>query len=100
MIRGNSAKALFFATIATGAWVVAMHAQAGTLGNGAAQRQFKAFGKEGDAQQHCPNDKVLWASSAQHRIFYMNGTGPQRNGGVYACMADITKAGWRIKSGG
>ena len=100
MIRGNVSKALLSVSIVAGVAVASMPVQAGSAGNGAAGNGFPQYRYEADAKKYCANDKVVWGSSANRGVFYLEGTGPQRIGGFYACMADAKKAHMQIQPGG
>jgi hypothetical protein len=96
MFRGSISTALFNVSIALGVAVIAMPAQAGSTGNGAAGGGFSQYTYETDANRLCKGDTVVWGSSANKGIYYVKGAGPQRIGGFYACMADVKKAGYKI----
>ena len=100
MVRGNVSKALLSAAIVAAVVVAAMPVRAGSTGNGTAGGGFPQYRYEADAKKNCRNDKVVWGSSAHRGIFYAEGTGPQRIGGFYACMADAKKAHMQIQGGG
>src|SRR5689334_23020495 len=100
MNRGTIPKALFSTLLVLGMAVPTMPIQAGSTGNGSAGGGFPQYRYEADAKKNCRNDKVVWGSSAHRGIFYIEGTGPQRIGGFYACMADAKKAHMQIQGGG
>jgi hypothetical protein len=100
MKRGNVPKALVSIFAVAGVAVAAMPVQAGSAGNGAAGGGFPQYRYEADAKKNCRNDKVVWGSSAHRGVFYIEGTGPQRIGGFYACMADAKKAHMQIQGAG
>src|ERR1700687_2162803 len=100
MIRGNVSKTLLSVAIVAGVAVAAMPVQAGSTGNGSAGSGFPQYRYEADAKKNCRNDKVVGGSSAYRGVFFLEGTGPQRNGGFYACMADAKKAHMQIHPGG
>jgi hypothetical protein len=97
MRRGNVTKALVSIFLAAEVAVAATAVQAGSTANGAAGGGFPQYRYEADAKKNCRNDKVVWGSSAHRGIFYAEGTGPQRIGGFYACMADAKKAHMQIQ---
>ncbi len=102
MIRRSILKTLLSVSIVAGIAGTTMAAQAGSTGNGTAGNglpQFKSlslFRNEADAQHSCPNDKVVWGSSANIGVYFVKGAGPVRFAGFYACVADAKKAGYRI----
>jgi hypothetical protein len=69
---------------------------AGSTGNGAAGGGFPQYTYRADADKACARDTVVWGSSEHPGVFYVDGAGPQRIGGFYACMAVAQKAGMHI----
>ena len=92
----QSLKLLSCVSIAAAFALTAAPAQAGSHGNGAAGSGFPQYRYQADAQKGCAGDTVVWGSSEHPRIFYVDGVGPQRIGGFYACMAVARKAGMQI----
>ncbi len=88
------------ATVATIAGV-ALPALAGSTGNGTAGSGFSQYTFEADATRLCKGDTVVWGSSANKGVYFLKSDGPyyggKRIGGLYACMADVKKAGYKIE---
>jgi hypothetical protein len=110
MIRENSSKALFSASILVAVAVAAtpVQAQKPPPPNAPAGSGFPQFTNEADAVRQCGNDRVVWGSGANKGVYYMPGAGPYsgagpagpvRIGGFYACAAVVTKAGMKIETG-
>lgn len=111
MIRWSISTALLVAAIVAATVGAAMPAVAGSAGNGTAgfglpqYKDLQMYRYEADAQRLCKGDTVVWGSSANIGIYFVKdsgpyydrGSGPQRVGGYYACMADAKKAGYKIE---
>jgi hypothetical protein len=69
---------------------------AGHAGNGAAGGGFPQYRVRADADKGCPGDTVVWGSSEHKGIYYVDGVGPKRVGGLFACMAAVKKAGYQV----
>jgi hypothetical protein len=93
MIRGT----LLAVSIVAGTAGAALPTGAGSTGNCAAGTGFPQYTYEADAIRLCKGDTVVWGSSQHKGIYYVEGAGPQRIGGFYACKADVTKAGYKIE---
>ena len=72
---------------------------AGHAGNGAAGSGFPQYTSRADADRDCKGDTVVWGSSEHKGIYYVDGAGPKRVGGFYACMAAVKKAGYQVVMG-
>ncbi|HEY1975532.1 MAG TPA: hypothetical protein VGG89_03185 [Candidatus Baltobacteraceae bacterium] len=44
----------------------------------------------------CKGDTVVWGSAAHRGVYYVDGVGPERIGGFYACKSDVKKAGYTL----
>ena len=111
MIRRNIAKALLAVSTMAVTAGATLPAQAGSTGNGTAgfglpqYKDLAMYRFQADAQRLCKGDTVVWGSSANIGIYFVKGSGPyydrgsgpQRVGGFYACMADAKKAGYKIE---
>lgn len=95
-MTAKSLKRLSHLCIAAAFAVAAPPVQAGSHGNGAAAGGFPQYRNLADAQKSCAPDTVVWGSSEHPGVFYVDGVGPQRIGGFYACMAVARKAGMQI----
>lgn len=71
-------------------------AWAGSMGNGTAGSGFPQYRLHADAVKGCKGDTVVWGSAAHRGVYYVDGVGPQRIGGFYACKSDAKKAGYTI----
>ena len=69
---------------------------AGSTGNGTAGSGFPQYTYRADADKGCRGDTVVWGSSAHKGVYYVDGVGPQRIGGFYACMSAVKKAGYQV----
>lgn len=105
MNRPSAPRLLLSLSMVLGIAALAAPAQAGSAGNGSAGSGvaglqngagLQQFRYEADAHAHCPADVVVWGSSANRGVFYVDGAGPRRVGGYYACMAEARKAGYQI----
>jgi hypothetical protein len=92
----KSLQLLSYLSIAAALTLAAPAVQAGSTGNGAAGGGFPQYRDLADAQKACARDTVVWGSSEHRGVFYVDGVGPQRIGGFYACMAVAKKAGMQI----
>jgi hypothetical protein len=72
---------------------------AGHTVNGAAGSGFPQYTNRADADRGCAGDTVVWGSSENKGIYYVDGAGPKRIGGFYACMAAVKKAGYQVVRG-
>ena len=95
MIAWSIWKRLLAVSIVSVAAGAALPAWAGSTGNGAAGSDSQ-YTYEADANRFCKGDTVVWGSSAHKGVYYVEGAGPQRIGGFYACKADVKKAGYKI----
>jgi hypothetical protein len=95
-MTAKSFKLLSYLSIAAAFALAAPPVQAGSHGNGAAGGGFPQYRNLADAQKACAGDTVVWGSSEHRGVFYVDGVGPQRIGGFYACMAVAQKAGMQI----
>jgi len=77
----------------------AMPSWAGHAGNGAAGSGFPQYRNRADAEKDCGGDTVVWGSSEHKGVYYVDGAGPTRVGGFYACMAAVKKAGYQVVNG-
>jgi len=69
---------------------------AGSTGNGTAGSGFPQYTYHADAVKGCAGDTVVWGSADHKGIYYVDGVGPQRVGGYYACMSAVKKAGYTV----
>jgi hypothetical protein len=97
-MTAKSLKLLSCVSIAAAFALAAPPVHAGSHGNGAAGGGFPQYRDLADAQKACAPDTVVWGSSEHPGVFYVDGVGPQRIGGFYACMAVAKKAGMQIVS--
>jgi hypothetical protein len=101
MLRTISSGLVAVATVA-GIAAAAMPALAGSTGNGTAGSGFSQYTFEADATRLCKGDTVVWGSSANRGVYFLQNHGPysatgKRVGGFYACMADVRKTGYKIE---
>ena len=68
---------------------------AGSTGSGGGYG-FPQYTYRADADKGCRGDTVVWGSSAHKGVYYVDGVGPQRVGGFYACMSAVKKAGYKV----
>jgi hypothetical protein len=94
MIGHRLTRAAFFASISL--VLAAMPSWAGHAGNGAAGSGFPQYTSRADADRNCAGDTVVWGSSENKGVYYVDGAGPKRVGGFYACMAAVKKAGYQV----
>jgi hypothetical protein len=97
MIQYRLARVAF--VVATSSMFAAMPSWAGQAGHGAAGSGFPQYTQRADADKGCPGDTVVWGSSEHKGIYYVDGAGPQRVGGFYACMSAVKKAGYEVVAG-
>jgi hypothetical protein len=90
--------------VATVAWIpgAAMPAPAGSTGNGTVGSGFSQYTFEADANRLCKCVTVVWGSSANQGVYFLQSHGPysatgRRVDGFYACVADVKKAGYKIE---
>jgi len=69
---------------------------AGATGKGTAGSGFPQYTYHADAVKGCKGDSVVWGSSANKGVYYVDGVGPERIGGFYACMSAVKKAGYKV----
>jgi len=77
-------------------FAAALPGRAGSTGNGTAGSGFPQYTYRADADKGCRGDTVVWGSSAHKGVYYVDGVGPQRIGGFYACMSAVKKAGYQV----
>jgi hypothetical protein len=97
MTRRPVSGALLSVSVAVGVAGAAVSALAGPAGNGAAGTGFSQYVYEADAIRLCHGDTIVWGSSAHKGLYYVKGEGPERIGGLYACMADVMMAGYTLE---
>jgi hypothetical protein len=75
-------------------WLVAVFAAAGYPSHASAQ--LSLFQTEIQAQQHCPNDAVVWLD-LQKRIYYIKGQRLYAQGrtGTFVCQAEARTGKYR-----
>ena len=75
-------------------WVVTALAAASHANDASAQ--LSLFRTEAQAQQHCPNDSVVWID-VQKRIYYVKGQRryAQGSAGIYVCRKEASRSGYR-----
>lgn len=84
------------AVVSTSLMFAAAPGWAGSTGNGTAGSGFPQYTYRADADKGCRGDTVVWGSSAHKGVYYVDGVGPQRVGGFYACMSAVKKAGYKV----
>jgi len=77
-------------------FAAALPGRAGSTGNGTAGSGFPQYTYRAEADKGCRGDTVVWGSSAHKGVYYVDGVGPQRIGGFYACMSAVKKAGYQV----
>lgn len=82
--------------ISTSLMFAAAPGWAGSTGNGTAGSGFPQYTYHADAVKGCKGDTVVWGSSAHRGVYYVDGVGPERIGGFYACKSAVKKAGYTI----
>ena len=95
-MTAKSVKLLSYLSVAAAFALAAPPVQAGSHGNSAAGGGFPPYRDQANAKKACAPDTVVWGSSEHLGVFYVDGVGPQRIGGFYACMAVAKKAGMQI----
>lgn len=93
MIKWRLAMAILVAASLT---IPAAPIWAGSTGNGTAGSGFPQYTYHADAVKGCKGDTVVWGSSAHKGVYYVDGVGPQRIGGFYACKSAVKKAGYNV----
>jgi nitrous oxide reductase accessory protein NosL len=75
-------------------WLVA--ALAAAIHAGDASAQLSLFRTALQAQQHCPNDSVVWID-ARKRIYYVDGQRLYSQGGTgtFVCRKEARRSGYR-----
>jgi hypothetical protein len=76
--------------------VAAILMAAGAAPNAAAQGPLSLFPNAAQAQQHCPNDSVVWLDFKK-RIYYLEGQRQYARGrtATYVCREAARKNGYR-----
>jgi hypothetical protein len=82
------------ASMRTRIWLVTALAAAGLPGDASAQ--LGLFRTEMQAQQHCPEDSVVWADP-RRRIYYVESQRryAQGSAGIFVCRKEARRSGYR-----
>jgi hypothetical protein len=77
-------------------WIWLVTALAAASHADGASAQLSLFRTEPQAQQHCPNDSVVWID-VQKRIYYVKGQRLYALGsaGIYVCRKEAGRSGYR-----
>ena len=77
-------------------WICLVAALAVTIHVGDAAAQLSLFRTALQAQQHCPNDSVVWIDPRK-RIYYVEGQRRYGQGstGTFVCLKEARRSGYR-----